>query len=357
MMMDPALKNDWAEAGERIEAWWHGEYIGRPAIMAIGPLADRPLALNPPASLADRWADPAWRLAELAHEVQLCYYGGEWVPSWCPNLGPSIMGAFLGARLEFAEATSWQHPMLASIEEAADLQFNPENAWWKLTVLLTAEAVKIARRRFLVGITDLGMAADVLAYLRGAENLLMDLVLSPEAVKCALRRLQDLWYRYYEELFALISANNDGLSFGWTPVPVPGRSYVLQNDMSCMVSPAMFEEFFLEEIREATERLDRTIYHLDGPGAIKHLDALLTLPCLTAIQWIPGDGAPPPREWGPLIRKIRTAGKPVQMYVPAEDVLPLFAELGPTGLLPIVYCRSEREARDLIEAVGRIRCR
>ena len=40
------------------------------------------------------------------------------------------------------------------------------------------------------------------------------------------------------------------------------------------------------------ERLDHSLYHLDGPDAIKHVPALMELEKLDALQWTCGAGQP-----------------------------------------------------------------
>ena len=58
----------------------------------------------------------------------------------------------------------------------------------------------------------------------------------------------------------------------------------------------------------------RSIYHLDGPGAVRHVPALLAIEELTSIQWIQGAGQPLPSGWIPLLRRIQDGGKSVALY-------------------------------------------
>ena len=95
----------------------------------------------------------------------------------------------------------------------------------------------------------------------------------------------------------------------------------------------------------------RTIYHLDGPGAITHLDSLLGLPNLNGIQWIPGAGARPTVEWIPLLKKIQEAGKLVYVYCTKDNVKQLLDELNPEGLMLVTSCNTEGEVQRLIEYV------
>ena len=59
--------------------------------------------------------------------------------------------------------------------------------------------------------------------------------------------------------------------------------------------------------------VDRSIYHLDGPGALQHLPRLLRIGRLDCIQWIQGAGAPLPSRWLDLLRRIQAGGKSVQL--------------------------------------------
>ena len=127
----------------------------------------------------------------------------------------------------------------------------------------------------------------------------------------------------------------------------------LQCDFSCMISPAMFDDLFLPALREQTERVDRTIYHLDGPDAVRHLDSLLSLPRLTGIQWVPGAGAPPMSDWVDLLRKILDAGKLLYITCAANEVEFLLDRLPHPGLLLETACGSREEADELVRNVAR----
>lgn len=58
-------------------------------------------------------------------------------------------------------------------------------------------------------------------------------------------------------------------------------------------------------------KIDYTLYHLDGVGAMHHLPALLEIEELNAIQWTPGVGEPQggSPKWYDLYKKILAGGK------------------------------------------------
>jgi hypothetical protein len=125
-----------------------------------------------------------------------------------------------------------------------------------------------------------------------------------------------------------------------------------------MISPKMFEHLVLPDLIKCCDELDHAFYHLDGKGQIRHLDMLLSVERLRGIQWVPGDGAPPPEAWLPLLKRIRDAGKLCQVYVTLEGALTIARELGGKGFafcIPYGRYASVDEAQaycDVLRAEG-----
>jgi 5-methyltetrahydrofolate--homocysteine methyltransferase len=129
---------------------------------------------------------------------------------------------------------------------------------------------------------------------------------------------------------------------------------MLQCDFSYMIAPAMFERFVLPDLAACCDHLAHAFYHLDGRGEIPHLDLLLSLPRLRGIQWIPGDGAPPPHEWLDLLRRIIAGDKLCQVYVSAEGARAIVRDLGGKGFLLVINePMSATEAHDFLALMGR----
>ena len=118
----------------------------------------------------------------------------------------------------------------------------------------------------------------------------------------------------------------------------------------------MLREFVWNDLVAETEWLDRSVFHLDGPDAIRHLGTLFELPKLHAIQWVPGEKLP--REsvlkWIPLLRCIQAANRAIHLSVQPEEVEPLLLALAPEGLLLRTACDTEEEAKDLVRRVEKL---
>jgi 5-methyltetrahydrofolate--homocysteine methyltransferase len=342
---------DWAHIEQTWRAWWAHE-LERPLIMIEGGPPDKPhfaplrsaatFALDTPVDtvLDDFQADlEQWR-----------WYGDAW-PRWYPNFGPGVVAAFLGAQVEVQNETVWFAPKASTGIQDLTLQFDPDNVWWQRVQALTRRAVARWGDRLNVGITDLGGNLDILASLVGSEALLYAFLDAPETAERLTQEITALWLRYYDALDALVQPSRLGSST-WAAVWAPERCYMLQSDLAYMISPEMFERFVLPDLATCCEHLDYPFYHLDGKGQLRHLDMLLSLENLRGIQWIPGEGTPPPEHWLPELKRIRDAGKLCQLYVSAEGAHTIVSELGYRGFAFFIIERmNEQEPRQAIEYI------
>ncbi len=346
---------DWERIERDTMAWWAGE-LERPLVYLTvtdpfsGGVGRRFLS-NYPLDM------PVEEVIELHAPVfAATHYYGDAFPRWWVNFGPGIMAGFLGARVHSVcepSETVWFTPARAVEIGEVEPDYDPDNVWWRRVREFTTAMVERWGGVLAVGHTDLGGNLDILASLRTTEGLLFDLIERPQEVERAVARITDLWLRYYDELDAIIRPACRGTTC-WSPIWSAGTTYMLQCDFSYMISPAMFERFVLPDLVACCEHLDHAFYHLDGKGEIPHLDLLLSIERLRGIQWIPGDGQPPPEEWLPLLKRIRDGGKLCQLFVTAEGALKIVKNLGGRGfLLAIQDNLTHEEAESFLQTLAR----
>jgi hypothetical protein len=345
-------ERDWERTESDWTAWWVGE-LDRPLVMIEGldPLdVFEDLASNFP---LDMPADAVINYYQARLEATR-FYGDAW-PRWWPNFGPGIVAGFLGAQVHSVPGTVWFEPApVASGGSIKDLYpaYDAASIWWQRVRDLTRAAVERWGDRVSVGHTDLGGKLDILASLCTTQRLLLDLYDAPGEVARLVGEITRLWLRYYDELYAIIQKAGRGTT-PWATIWSPGRCYMLQSDFSYMISPQMFERFVLPDIAACCDGLDHGFYHLDGKGQIQHLGLLLSLERLRGIQWIPGDGQPPPEDWLPLLKRIRDAGKLCQLYVSPEGARTIVRELGGRGFaLYITQQMRQADAGDFLRVLA-----
>ena len=230
-----------------------------------------------PPTLEERWTNVEYAVESANERLRTTYFGGDAFPMYFPNLGPDVFAGYLGCDIVFGEDTSWSVPLIEDWDRAPRLWLDPENKWWKLTLEMTRAAVEVGAGRFIVGLTDLHGGLDAVAALRDPQNLALDLIEHPEAVKRAVDDLIPVWFEVYEGLRREINPRIPGTTT-WLTAWSAVRYYPVSCDFICMISREMFDEFVLKDLRAETDWLDRSIFHLDGPAAVRHLDSLLEMP-------------------------------------------------------------------------------
>ena len=344
--------NGWELISQAWSAWWAGE-LERPLVVLECIEAGAEATPHYASTFLGNYglATPVDDLLELfVPRLQATHYLGDAFPRFWPNFGPGVLATCAGARLHAVKDTTWFSPRFEG--DIADLHVDPtaRDEWWLRLKALTQAAVERWGQQLSVGITDLGGNLDILASLRGTQQLLFDLHDSASQLDRLVREINQLWLAGYEELFSLTRAGR-GITC-WGPCWSPGKGYLLQSDFSYMISPAMFERYVLPDLCACCEALEYVFYHLDGRGQLPHLEMLLSLTRLRGIQWVPGDGQPQPEHWPALLKRILQSGKLCQVYVSARGALELIRELGGKNLLLVINeTLSPEEGKALLREI------
>ena len=109
----------------------------------------------------------------------------------------------------------------------------------------------------------------------------------------------------------------------------------------------------MPELRAQCDLLDNALYHFDGVEQIRHLDSLLSIERLRAIQWTQVAGQPPCTEYFQELRKIQAAGKSLLILVTPEQVQPIMENLSSRGLYLITNAGSREEADALLNSIAK----
>ena len=166
-----------------------------------------------------------------------------------------------------------------------------------------------------------------------------------------MERVKRIWIELFDEIQAFIAQCGNEGGIGWAGIWALGTTFPLQEDSSYMVSNEMYRAFCVPHLLDQMDAMDCPFYHLDGAGALNHLDTLLEIPQLKVIQWVPGAGKERLDQWYDVIRRILAAKKSVQLYGTADEVDNLVENVGSRGVL-VTVTASRSEAERLIEQYG-----
>jgi hypothetical protein len=143
------------------------------------------------------------------------------------------------------------------------------------------------------------------------------------------------------------------LSVSWMGIPSFGRMHIPSCDFSALISPRLFEEFCLPVLQREVKTMTHNIFHVDGKGVARHLDMILSVPEVHAIQWVQGVGDDQPiMQWVPLIKRIQ-ARRPVIVDLSKHELDDFMAAVEPEGIFLWVAADSEEEQQDLLRRVAR----
>lgn len=338
-------KQNWEESKKRYVDWWEGrgllismwehlEKEGTPYEEVPEPVPAR--------DLQQFWLDAEWRAEYLHYTLSRSSFLADIPPVANTHLGPGSLAAILGAKLDPGEDTIWirQNP-----GHENKLELDEDNPWWRLHLDLLRACKKNAAGKYFVGCPDLVEGLDVLASLRGTDRVMTDMLMQPEVLKEELAQVNRVYFEVFDRIYDIIQEEGE-MAFCYFSLWGTGTVSKLQSDISVMISEADFRQFALPYFEEQCRKIDFTLYHLDGVDAIRHLDAVLEIPQLNAVQWTPGYGEPQGGDpkWYGLYRKILEAGKSLMpCWVRVEELKSLLDNVGAEGLNILMDFKTEKD--------------
>ncbi|MCW5559694.1 MAG: hypothetical protein KIT22_17905, partial [Verrucomicrobiae bacterium] len=265
---------DFPAIAARYKAWWHQALVDRPVFQAsYNTRPERPITRR----LELLEDGEAW-LAAKRLDVAQTRFLGDALPHVRADFGPVLLGGMLGGRLEFGSDTGWTHAFIGDDwSNAPDWTLREDNPWWGLLRARAEEAARDAAGRYLLCTPDLGGSADVLLNLRGAQALCLDVLTQPERIPEALDGIYPAWHKAFSMLYEMATAHGAGLTH-WLGIWSDAPYVVPACDFNFLIGQADFERLCLPDIARQAATVGRAVFHLDGPGAAKHIDALLEVP-------------------------------------------------------------------------------
>ncbi len=332
-------KTDWSECYELFAKWWSFQN-DKPMIndFRLNEAGKNWTGLPLPEDHRVLWTDIEGTIDRAEDQMAHMIYEGPYFPYYSPSLGPGSLALFLGCNPVFSQNTVWYEPCFDNISDAKAI-LNPDNEWFRWTKQALTRAMERSAGRYMVAIPDMIEGLDCAAEMLGNEKLLFAMVEQPEEVHRLVREITDCYQKAFDELYDIISPDNDGNSFIAFQILGKGKTAKFQSDISAMLSPAMFDEFVVPYLTEHTEKIEYSLYHLDGFSALQHVDSLCKIDSLNAIQWVPGAGKPECWEecWFSLYEQILGSGKGLQVGFERKRLDAFLRRFDTKGLFLMVW--------------------
>lgn len=281
-------KQDWDTAKQRINAFWQGEIIDRCCVGIVCPKGNPytgPVAENS----RQKWIDDDFIYNRFIAECEYYEYLGESFPHIFFNLGPGVVSEFIGGGYGLDNNTVWFDVNLPikDMTNLPDIRLRRDTELWQVLHRQMERFYPEAGKRWICGITDLGGTLDIAASLRGTQQLLCDLIEYPDEVLGLIEKIDSVWIECYNELIEYNNSYQLG-NAAWMPIWREENWSPIQCDFGAMISPEMFVKFAIPSIeRQAKAMNGHGVFHLDGPQMLCHLEYILDIPEIEAIQWVP----------------------------------------------------------------------
>ena len=265
-----------------------------------------------------------------------------------PFTGIPWMEAILGCPIRAGRESFTSRPWLKSPADAlAQVRLDPENPWFRKYLEFTDALVQAGRGRYPVGMPIMRGPTDMLGALLGQQEMVLALMMEDPAL---MRRLVE---RVTRAFLAVIAAQtrrvppfHGGTSLGFYHVWAPGPSIWFQDDLSAILSPKVYREFFLDSARTILRGHPHTAVHLH-PASFFILDELLTLDGLKVVEVNKDIGGPGVADMLPVLSKImQTRGLILWGDLTIEDLETVRRHLPCRGLSLHVVAPTLDEARE-----------
>jgi len=282
------LKPNFSESAKRWEAYWNHDIIDRPILCAnvLKPDA-KPLGYI---SYRDRvYGDLDNVLAHQLHDAACYDWLGESIPSFFPSLGTHEIACYCGYEIEWGQDgmdTNWCKHSDKPLAELLPITLDTDGFWFKRITEVYRKAYQTFHGQVIPNAFDFHTNLDLLLSIRGDSNLCLDTFDCPEDID----RAMTYTYEVFEELWTLFVTESGCDQTGYFfDLFSEKPTSILACDFSALIGVEMFNRWARPALEFESGLVgDRSIYHWDGPDAIKHKDELLSIKNLHTFSYVPG---------------------------------------------------------------------
>lgn len=349
-------KENWDETREHYNLFWkqEGFVLKTTPTRRIKPWEEIPVP-DQNISVKEKFTSPEYIALHNEYQISLYDYPADTLPLGYSDLGTVCLASVLGSKQCYSKEdnTVWYEPCFNDINRP--IIFDAECDELKRIIKCLKTSIKKANGRYLVGAPGMSSGLDTLAALYEPQSLMMNLITDGDAVR---DRLDEIHMSYISVMDLIKPICNDewgGSTFFYFDLWGKGSTSQIQCDNAAMISPQMFEEYVIPYSEKQCEIFDNSLFHVDGTQCLAHVDALLKIEKLKAVEWTPQAGIEQGGNpiWYDLYKKILGSGKSVQaLGVKPDEVIPLIKAIGKKGVyIMTTPIEDFDDAQALYEAV------
>ena len=282
-------------------AFWSGEDVERPLFGCnFGPnptdrhpsvMGSLPKGIIKSEDLrVEPFLEDCERLYHLHQEVDLDY---SFVGSPFPHL--PWTEAIMGCAILCSGTALYAEPCVEDWQRWRVAADAPEGPWGRKLLELMRAVVEHAQGRYPVGATLMRGPADMLAAMRGQSRLPLDFFDCPQTLIRAAEACADVWIQVGKAQLDLIPESMEGYMAGAQAYRMwaPQKAIWLQDDAMASLSPNLYRDVFLPQVRRIAGAFACTGFHMHGKvacGMEQILSQVLSVPELDVMHLSPDSG-------------------------------------------------------------------
>jgi len=340
-------KKNWEESIQRFDAWFHAQKTERPLMNLLvsreeSEFPDGFHLEEPFDDAEDKFLNTEKNIVRVKNYYNRCEPVCEAFPQFSMDLGAGSMALYLGSQPTFEFETLWFSHFVEDYNKSLPLRFDPENFWWKKHLEILKKQKELSKDTdIMVCIPDIIENIDIVSAIRDPQQCCFDIYDYPDELMCALNQISDMYMNYYDEMFNIVKTPDNVSAYTVFSIAGTGKTAKIQCDLGALLSPDAFDEFVIPGLKRQCDELDNTLFHLDGPECLVHVDSLMKISNLNALQWTPGvrNELGGSERWFDLYRKVRKADKglwiSLEYYTPKDAIEAadrIVRTIGPAGL-------------------------
>lgn len=269
-----------------------------------------------------------------------------------PCTGIPWMEAIMGAAVMGTDNSFVSHGT-KSMEDLEALSFSRNNPWYQKYLEFVEKLTAFSDGRFPVGQPILRGVTDTVGSLIGQQEMVIGTMMEPELMCRAFDVVVDAQRALIEDQYRLTKPFHGGYAFGFYHFWAPGKSIWFQEDLAALLSPSHFEEFLDHTYNRYIEGYDYSMVHLH-PTAFFHLDGILKVKNLTAVQMNMDVEGPTVRDMAPQICRVIEHGKKAVIGMgqfTRDDIDALYDCLPSHDVAINIIASTRREADELLDYI------
>jgi 5-methyltetrahydrofolate--homocysteine methyltransferase len=258
--------------------------------------------------------------------------------------------AMLGIQVQVANESIWAKEGGFDYQNIDKLDLSKDNPWRRKYLEFVAALQDRYGESYPVGQPILRGTSDMIAALRGSQQMIFDLYDHPEEFQRLARVLTDFFIGLIRDQLAITRPFHGGYEVEQFTLWAPGGIVRMQEDASALFSPDLYVKYLRGEDQRVASSFPYNVIHLHSSSLLL-LDRIVEVEALKCIQTNKDQGG-----WGvpkmlPLLKTVQRKGKRllIRGKLEPEDLAHLRKGLSPNGLYLQIVIDSPAESKQFQE--------